>query len=375
VSREALYARTGTQFLALNTLFQFFAACRDAPKVIDAASALVLMPDLFNYWLTGVLRSEYTIASTSQMVDPRSRSWATDLLADLDLPSRLFQPIVEPGTRLGELRPDASSSLAGTPVIAPACHDTGSAFAAVSRHDRGAILSSGTWSLLGAEVAEPVVTARARELNFTNEGGVCQTTRLLKNIAGLWLLQSCMRAWTSAGETASYDELLAAAEARRDAFRSLSDPDHSDFFHPPDMPAAIAGFCRRTGQPAPEGPGGHTRAILESLALKYRVVIEALEELTGTRYTQIRIVGGGSRNRLLCQFTADATGRLVLSGPTEATALGNIAMQMVATGAVASLDEARALIERSFPPERFEPIEPQRWQAEYGRFCEYLKIA
>jgi sugar (pentulose or hexulose) kinase len=172
MSRDALYARTGTQLMALNTLFQFYAARRDAPKVMDAASAIVLMPDLFNFWLTGVLRSEYTIASTSQMVDPRSRSWAADLVDELDLPSRLLQPIVEPGTLIGELRADISAALAGTPVIAPASHDTGSAFAAVSRHPRGAILSSGTWSLLGAEVAEPVITARARDLNFTNEGGV-----------------------------------------------------------------------------------------------------------------------------------------------------------------------------------------------------------
>jgi rhamnulokinase len=363
VNREALYARTGTQLLALNTLFQLYASRRDAPKLMDAASALLLMPDLFNYWLTGVLRSEYTIASTSQMVDPRSRSWAADLLDDLGLPSRLLQPIVEPGTRLGELRPDVSARLAGTPVIAPASHDTGSAFAAVSHPPTDAIVSSGTWSLLGAEVAGPVMTARARELNFTNEGGVCGTTRLLKNIAGLWLLQSSARVWA-----ASYDELLAAAEARRDGFRALFDPDHRDFFHPPDMPSAIAAFCRRTRQLEPDGPGGFTRAILESLALKYRVVLEALEELTGTRYTRIRIVGGGSRNRLLCQFTADATGREVLAGPAEATALGNVAMQMVAAGVVASLDEARAMIERSFPPERFEPIEPDLWDAQYARF-------
>jgi rhamnulokinase len=236
-----------------------------------------------------------------------------------------------------------------------------------------AFLSSGTWSLLGTELDAPVITPRARELNFTNEGGVCGTTRLLKNIAGLWLLQACRRNWAEQGHHFAYDELLALAAESRPAFRSLFDPDHPTFLHPRSMVAAIADYCRETGQPEPEGPPACARAILESLAFKYRVVLESMEELTGTAITEIRIVGGGSRNRLLNQFTADATGRTVVAGPVEASALGNIAMQMVATEAVSSLPEARRIIEHSFPVERFEPIAPDAWNAHYRRFSEYLE--
>jgi rhamnulokinase len=340
---------------------------------LRAATAFVTIPDLLNYWLTGRLASEYTIATTTQMIDAVRRSWATQLLDELELPTLLFQPLVEPGTVIGGVRRDVSVSLADTPVVAPACHDTGSAFAAVSP-DGGAFLSSGTWSLLGAEVAAPVISARARELNFTNEGGVNGTTRLLKNIAGLWLLQACMRRWAESGQPVSYDDLLVAARDDRQAFRSVFDPDHSSFFHPADMPAAIAAYCRQTDQLEPAGQPGYARAILESLALKYRVVLEWLEELTGCRYTHIRIVGGGSRNRLLNQFTADATGRTVLAGPVEATALGNIAMQLLATGTVRSLSDARAIIEQSFPVERFDPVATDRWTAHYSRFQEYREV-
>jgi len=367
-----LYRRTGTQLLEFNTLFQLAAAAEATPELLDVADALLLMPDLFNYWLTGALRSEFTIASTSQMVDPSRRVWELSVLEDLKLPARLLQPLVEPGALLGGLRAEVSSALAGTPVIAPACHDTGSAFAAVDAGARGAVLSSGTWSLLGAEIPQPVLTERARALNFTNEGGVCGTTRLLKNITGMWLIQSCMRSWTGGSTVVRYDELFAAAADERLRFRSLVNPDHHDFFHPADMPSAIAAFCRRTNQPEPDAPAGYTRTVLESLAFKYRVVLESLDELTGRRSDVLRIVGGGARNRLLNQLTADATGRTVLAGPIEATALGNIAMQMVATGAVKTLDEARALIDRSFPAERFEPQDSAGWDREYGRFLEYL---
>jgi rhamnulokinase len=264
---------------------------------------------------------------------------------------------------------------AHTPVVAPACHDTGSAVAAVSGTEKTAFLSSGTWSLLGAELQAPVITAQARDLNFTNEGGVCGTTRLLKNIAGLWLLQSCRRCWASEGRDFTWEELLAAAGKVTHAFESLFDPDDPVFLNPNHMPSAIAEYCKRTSQPTPAGPADFTRAILESLAFKYRAVLESLEELTGTHFKEIRVIGGGSKNRLLNQLTADSTGRTVIAGPAEATALGNIAMQMLATGAVSTLAEARRVIDRSFVPKRFEPRNTDLWDAHYPRFRDYIKDA
>jgi rhamnulokinase len=237
-----------------------------------------------------------------------------------------------------------------------------------------AFLSSGSWSLLGTELVAPIITPRALELDFTNEGGVCGTTRLLKNIGGLWLLQSCRRSWEVSGRDYAYDELVHAAGEER-PFQTLVDPDSRVFRNPADMVLAIDGFCRQTGQPVPPGPASYSRAIMESLAFKYRSVLESLEELTGRRFDAIRVVGGGARNRLLNQFTADATGRTVIAGPVEATALGNIAMQMLATGAVTSLGEARAIIERSFPVERFYPTETERWEPHYQRFRGYMEFS
>ncbi len=376
VSRDEIYAVTGIQFLQINTLFQFFAACRLTPRVVDAAQVLLTIPDLLNYWLSGRLCSEYTVATTTQFLDARARTWATRLLADIGLPTRVLAEIVQPGTVIGQIQPEASSALAGTPVVAPACHDTGSAVASVPAGGSTAFISSGTWSLLGTELDAPVMTAKARDLNFTNEGGVCGTIRLLKNIGGLWLLQACRRSWAAAAghsiDALDYDTLLSEAADDGLSFRSLIDPDHPTFLNPSDMPAAIAQYCRQTAQPEPSRPAAYVRTILESLALKYRLVLESLEELTGRRIEQIRIVGGGSRNQLLNRFTADATGRTVLAGPVEATALGNIGMQMLATGAVGTLAEARAVIDRSFPVERFEPLQTDRWEAPYPRFQQYV---
>ncbi|MGH9162180.1 MAG: rhamnulokinase [Vicinamibacteraceae bacterium] len=374
VPAERIYAVTGVQFMPINTLYQLYAACRSTPDVVAAARALVTIPDLLNYWLTGRLRAEYTNATTTQLVDARTRSWAVNLLADLDLPTRLFVPIVEPGTVMGPITNEVSATAAGIPVVAPACHDTASAVASVRAGGTSAFLSSGTWSLLGTELTGPLITPKARDLNFTNEGGVCGTTRLLKNIGGLWLLQACRRSWAAAGQRFDYAELMAAASEDQHAFQSLFDPDHRSFLHPENMVTAIAQYCRHTGQPAPSRPPAYARAILESLAFKYRVVLESLEEITGTRFEEIRIIGGGSRNRLLNQFTADATGRTVVAGPVEAAALGNIAMQMLATQAVSSLDEARRVIDRSFPVERFEPSASDRWEPHYRRFQEYVEL-
>jgi len=377
VSREEIYRRTGIQFMPINTLYQLFAAKRDRPELVRAARQLVTIPDLFHFWMSGTAVSEFTNATTTQMLDPVKRVWCTDLLEALDLPAHLPAPIVEPGQVIGRLQPEAagaSSRLAGTPVIAPACHDTGSAVAAVSARRGTAFLSSGTWSLVGTELDAPLITPDALRLNFTNEGGVCGTTRFLKNVMGLWMLQGCRKAWQQGGKTYEYGELMGLA-AQAKAFAHLVDPDDPSFLRPPDMLQAIDRFCRATGQPAPESPGAYTRAVLEGLAFKYRAVIGDIEQLTGTSIRRIRVIGGGSRNRLLNQFTADATGREVLAGPVEATALGNIGLQLVATGEAASVARMRAMIESSFPTEVFEPRETGKWEQPAERFRHYCEAA
>ncbi len=371
-SKDEIYAATGIQFMPINTLYQLFAAQRRTPKLLAAAKYLVTIPDLFNYWMTGNAVCEFTNATTTQMVDPVKRNWATGLMRRLELPAHLPGPIVEPGSIVGTLLPEiaGNTALAGTTVIAPACHDTGSAVAAISARDGVAFLSSGTWSLLGTELDAPVITPDALRLNFTNEGGVNGTTRLLKNVMGLWMLQGCRHGWAAQGRSYDYRELMELA-ARETSFRHLVDPDDESFLRPSDMLTAIDKFCTRTHQSVPQAPGAYVRAVLESLAFKYRLVLRNLEQVSGRRMAQIRIIGGGSKNRLLNQLTADATGRQVLAGPAEATALGNVAMQILATGGAASLQEVRAIVDRSFPTEVFEPLETDKWDQNAERFEQY----
>ncbi len=375
VPKEEIYWATGIQFMPINTLYQLFAAVRDTPSLLKAARRLITIPDLFHYWLTGNAVCEFTNATTTQLVNPLTRSWARELIERLELPKHFWSEIVEPGTFLGKLLPGISrnSALADTRVIAPAAHDTGSAVAAVSAREGTAFLSSGTWSLLGTEVDQPLITPEALRLNFTNEGGVHGTTRLLKNVMGLWMLQCCRHVW-SAQESHCYDhsELMELA-ARQESFYCLVDPDHESFLRPGDMPAAIDQFCARTHQPAPKTPAGYARAILESLAFKYRLVLSSLENLTGKHVEQIRVIGGGAKNRLLNQLTADATGRTVLAGPAEATALGNVAIQILATGAASTLTEVRGIIDRSYPAEVFEPLDSENWNRQAERFEHYCE--
>jgi rhamnulokinase len=372
VGREEIYQATGIQFMPINTLYQLFATQRQTPKLLAAAKHLLTIPDLFNYWLTGNACCEFTNATTTQMVDPVKRAWATGLMQRLELPAHLPAPIVEPGSIIGTLLPDIAghSSLAGTTVIAPACHDTGSAVAAISARDGTAFLSSGTWSLLGTELDSPVITPDALRLNFTNEGGVNGTTRLLKNVMGLWMLQGCRQSWAAQGLSYDYRELIELA-TREASFNYMVDPDGESFLRPADMLTAIDHFCTRTHQPVPQGPGAYVRAVLESLAFKYRIVLRNLEHASGKHIDQIHIIGGGSRNRLLNQLAADATGRRVLAGPAEATALGNVAIQILATGEATSLQEVRAIVERSFPTEAFEPREADKWDQHAERFEQY----
>ncbi len=376
VPREEIYNATGIQFMPINTLYQLAAAKRAKSAALNAARHLVTIPDLFHYWLTDRIACEYTNATTTQMVNPRTRKWDHALLERLGLPNRLLPEIVEPASELGHLSPGLrfGSGAHATPVrvIAPASHDTGSAVAAVPAREGTAFISSGTWSLVGTELDEPIITSECLRLNFTNEGGVAGTTRFLKNVMGMWLLEKCREAWTTSGHDLGVTELLALA-AEAPAFRSLIDPDHESFLRARNMPAAIDSHCAASGQEAPKSPAGYTRAILESLALKYRLTIENLETLTRRKIDQIRIIGGGSKNRVLNQFTADATGRCVLAGPAEATALGNIGVQMMATGAASTLKEVRAIIDRSFPTETFRPSGTEAWNREAERFRHYCE--
>lgn len=376
IPREEIYETTGIQFMPINTLNQLFAVSRDTPRLLAAAERLVMIPDLFHYWLSGNAVCEFTAATTTQLVDARTRSWARDLMARLSLPPDLPGPIVEPGSVTGELKPDLAraSALHGTLVISPASHDTASAVAAVTARNDTAFLSSGTWSLVGIELDTPIVSGEAMRLNFTNEGGICGTTRLLKNVMGLWMLQGCRRSFAARGREYTYPEILEAA-VQAPAFQHLVDPDDVSFLNPDDMLSAIDRFCLRCDQPSPENPGAYARTVLESLALKYRHVIRDLEALTGRRIAVIRIIGGGSRNHLLNQFTADATGKRVLAGPAEAAVLGNIGVQMIATGGAAGLQEAREIIDRSFRTEIFDPSDGATWERAAERFQQYCEFS
>ena len=360
VPRAEIFEATGIQLLELNTLFQLLRLREREAAELAAAGRLLMMPDLFSYWLSGRPVNEYTIATTSQCFDTRRGDWARGLLERFSLPTAIFGEIVPPGTVLGDLRPDlaADAGIARLPVVAVGGHDTALAVAAVpARRGRDfAYVSSGTWSLLGAEIEAPCIGEASLAANFTNEGGVCGTIRFLKNLCGLWLVQECRRGWARGGTADSYDHLTEMAAAAP-PFRSLVDVDHPDFAAPGDMPARLQVFCRRTGQPVPETKGEIVRCALDSLALKYRHVLSTLEGILERRLEPLHVVGGGARNRLLCQLAADATGRAVVAGPVEATAAGNVAMQAMALGHLGSKDlaEARDLVRCSFEIVTYDP--------------------
>jgi rhamnulokinase len=372
VPAKEIYGLTGVQFMSVNSLYQLYALSLRAPALLRFCEHLVTMPDLFNFWLTGSIACEFTNATTTQFCDPRTKQWTPTLLERLGIPTHFLAPIVDPGTLIGPLREEVArpAGLARVLVIAPACHDTGSAVAAISAQGKWAFISSGTWSLLGTVVTQPVINETSHRLNFTNEGGVCGTTRLLKNIAGLWVLQSCRRSWETDGKNFTYADLMEMA-SHAPGLQALIDPDAPAFLRSENMPASIAEYCIDTGQQPPRDEASYCRTVIESLAFKYRLVLNELEELTDVTFDEIRIVGGGSRNRLLNQMTAEATGKRVVAGPAEATALGNLAIQMLATGAVASLRHAHEAIDRSFPAEIFEPKDPRSWESAYPRFRQY----
>lgn len=370
VPRAEIFGQTGIQFMPINTLYQLLSmAVRESPA-LAAATRLLTIPDLFNFWLSGEQVNEFTNATTTQCLDPRAGDWAWSLLGRMDIPANIFGPIVQPGTILGPLRPAlaAELGLGQAQVIAPATHDTGSAVAAVPFQDPVAIyLSSGTWSLMGVELPQPVINERSLADNFTNEGGVGGTFRLLKNIMGLWLVQESRRVWAGQGQEYDYGQLMQLAE-QTPAFSSLIVASDERWLAPGDMPARIQAFCRATGQSAPESVGAVVRCALESLALEYRWVAERLDELTGQRLNTVHIIGGGAQNALLNQFTADATRRTVVAGPVEATALGNMLVQAMAMGRLASLAEGRALVRRSFTMRVFEPRPTEAWESAYQQY-------
>jgi rhamnulokinase len=373
VPREEVFAQTGIQFMQFNSLFQLNAMRLAGTPALDYAATLLFMPDLFSYFLTGERRAELSIASTSQFYNPVKKRWATELFEELGLPVRILPEIVPSGTLLGPLLPHLgeATGLGSAPVYATCGHDTASAVAAVpAEGDDWCYISSGTWSLMGVELAAPVVNERSLSFNFTNEVGVGGSIRLLKNIAGLWLLQECRRAWALAGKEYDYAELAHLAAGAR-PFSAVINPDA--FLEPGSMPERIAAWCREHGSECPQGPAEMCRAILESLALRYRQVLESLESLLGRKLRVIHIVGGGSRNQVLNQFVADATGRVVVAGPSEATAAGNILVQAIGSGALPSLAAGRNLIRRSFPLTTFEPCPSAEWDRAYERFCALTK--
>lgn len=335
VPREELYNKTGIQFLPFNTIFQLYRLVEENNPLLDVAEHLLFTPDLLNYFLTGEMVSEYTIASTSQLLDPWTKTWQPELFERLGLPLNIMSDIVPPGTKVGALRPDiaAEAGLPQVDVVAPACHDTASAVAAVpASGENWAYLSSGTWSLIGVESPEPIVNEAALANNFTNEGGVNNKIRFLKNVAGLWLVQRCKTDWAKSGEDLSFAELARLAEEAGPS-SCVIDPDDSRFTNPANMPSAIEEYCRETDQPAPQTKGEYIRCALESLARKYKEVLDNMNAMLPHSIERLHIVGGGSKNELLNRLTEDTTGIQVITGPAEATAMGNILVQHRAAGA------------------------------------------
>lgn len=369
IPKEKVYEVTGIQFLNFNSLFQLYALKRDACSALELADKILFMPDALSYLLTGKMVTEYTIASTSQMLDPRTKCFDKQLMDAVGVTEEQFGRFVFPGEQVGVLSEEVQkqTGLGAIPVIAVAGHDTGSAVAAVpAQNERFAYLSSGTWSLMGIEVKDAIITKRSYEVNFTNEGGVEGTTRFLKNICGMWLLERCRKEWTT---DYSYPELIEAAMAAP-AFRSLINPDDACFANPDKMIEAIQGYCARTNQPIPQTHGELTRCIFESLALRYKQVFSWMQEMAPFTIEKLHVIGGGSKNNVLNQFTANALGLPVVAGPSEATAIGNIMLQAKAVGMVEDIQAMRELIASSIETLEFLPQDVQTWNSAYEKFIE-----
>lgn len=370
IPKERLYQLTGIQIMQINSIFQLYSMKLEGSTLFDSIDKLLFMPDLFNFMFTGKISTEFSIATTSQLYDPINRCWSREIFSSLGLPIEIMPEIMETGSDLGSIFPDIREELGigDITVVAPAEHDTGSAVAAVpAKGEDWAYISSGTWSLMGVEIKEPIITTESMNANFTNEGGVNNTFRFLKNITGLWLLQGCRRSWEREGLSLSYSEIVKLAEESK-PFKFFIDPDHPSFLNPPDMPSAIKDFCMKTGQGVPETKGEIARCVLESLAFRYKEVFKNLESLLKRKIKVLHIVGGGSQNTLLSQFTANALGVPVYTGPVEATAMGNIIVQAMVKGAIKDLKEGREFVKNSFETTVYYPRDVDLWEKEYERF-------
>jgi rhamnulokinase len=371
---ERLYGITGIQFLKFNSLFQLYALKGENKSIIDNAGGLLFIPDLLNYLFTGIRKTEYTIASTSQMLDVHTKSWSEEIIRVMGISREVFGDIIQPGTVIGEISGDIAESLniKPVPVTAVAGHDTASAIIAIpAKGENWAYLSSGTWSLMGIELNEPIISKKSLEADFTNEGGIDGTIRFLKNICGMWILEQCKKQWDE-DKILSYDALIKMSEEGKQ-FQSFINPDAAEFANPMNMVEAIKEFCRKTGQTVPETIGQTVRIIFESLAMKYCYTMELLKEFSPKPIELLHIIGGGCRNEMLCQLTANALGMPVVVGPSEATALGNIMVQAMADKRVSSLKEIREMVSASTDIVKYIPKDREAWDKAYPKFVKILK--
>jgi rhamnulokinase len=376
IPRQTIFRHTGIQFMQINSLYQLFAMKQGESALLKNSSRLLMIPDLLRYFLTGELINEYTNATTTQLVDHKTGQWQTDMIHKLGFPERIFGSLVKPGVSAGMLQAAVCSELSIDPirVVTVGEHDTASAVVAVPTISSNfAYLSCGTWSLLGTEVVEPVISDLALQWNFTNEGGIGGTYRLLKNMMGLWLIQECKRVWAQSGKVYSYPELaLMAEKSTRIRMRSFIDPDAPEFLNPVHMPEQIQLYCRNTQQPIPGTEGEIVGCIMESLALKSRLILQRTEQLSGKHFAHLHIVGGGANNALLCQMIANAFARPVLAGPVEATAIGNLMMQYVALGEIGSISDVRRIIADSVEIREFTPMHTELWNEAYGTYLSLI---
>lgn len=371
MSKSEIYENTGIQFMQINSLYQLLSMKLANSQVLSKTKSLVFIADLFSYYLCGEIFAEYSLASTSQLMDMNIGQWSKKVLDSLSLPMRILPDIIMPGTVVGPLKDAVKDEIGcgSIPVIAVGSHDTACAVAAIPAEEKTkwAYLSSGTWSLMGVEVPKAIVNDKTFKYEFTNEGGVENTIRLLKNIMGLWLVQECKRQWQKEGDDLSYSELTAKAEKAK-PFIGYIEPDYSEFLSPGDMPKKINDYLKKTGQNPIQDKDQMIRMLLENLALKYRLVMERIEDITGNTIEVLHIVGGGIQNELLCQFTANAINKKVITGPVEGTAIGNILMQAKAIGQLSTLAQARKILFNSVETKEFKPRDTSIWDTQYQKY-------